>query len=124
MIGRLSAARNRPIPVAYFVLVAVAVIYLASILVVAIAFVIAGDSSLVAFSQRFEQHEDKLVPLHLAAMAGLVYSAWTAARRLVDAEQNAQVTWDRALGTWFLIWFFPIGVWLVQPRFRRVANVA
>jgi hypothetical protein len=124
MIGRLSALNGRPVPAAYFVLVAIAVVYLGAILVGAIVFVIAGDADLVAFGERLEEYEGMLAPLHVLAMAGLVFSAWTAARRLVDAEQRAPATWARSLGTWVVIWFFPIGVWFVQPRFRRVANVA
>jgi hypothetical protein len=124
MIGQISSLQQRSIPLAYFVLVAVAVIYVVSILVAATVAVASGDSELLALSTRIEAHPALLVPVHLAAMAGLVYSAWLAARRLVDAELGSMSTWDRTVGTWLLIWFFPIGVWFVQPRFRRAANVA
>jgi hypothetical protein len=124
MIGRLSDIQRRPIPKMYFALVGIAIVYVVSILVIAITSASRGDTGLLALTKSLQDYTFIWLPVHMAAIAGLVYSAWLAARRLVDAELGTNSTWDRTIGSWLLIWFFPIGVWFVQSRFKRVAHVA
>jgi hypothetical protein len=59
-------------------------------------------------------------PLHLLAMFCLVYSFYFVSKSLVSAEWGEPVSFSRYAGTLFLIWFFPIGVWVVQPRVNRL----
>jgi hypothetical protein len=59
-------------------------------------------------------------PLHLLAMFCLVYSFYFVSKSLVSAEWGEPVSFSSYAGTLFLIWFFPIGVWIVQPRVNRL----
>jgi len=59
-------------------------------------------------------------PLHLLAMFCLVYSLYFVSKSLVSAERGEPVSFSNYAGALFLIWFFPIGIWIVQPRVNRL----
>jgi hypothetical protein len=42
------------------------------------------------------------------------------ARALVAAETRKAPAFSDYAGPFFLLWFFPIGIWIVQPRVNRV----
>lgn len=56
----------------------------------------------------------------LLAMFCLFYSFYFVARAIRTAEMKKKVSFTDFIGLFFLIWFFPIGIWLVQPRINRV----
>ena len=77
------------------------------------------------FFPRPNNTDNPLVPiglvmvLHATAVACTFYAVASAAIRLKSFETGSRVGFGRAFGTFFLIWFFPLGVWLVQPRANR-----
>lgn len=61
-----------------------------------------------------------IFPLDLLAMLCLFYCLYFIARNMVLAETGkAEKFYDYA-GPFFLLWFFPIGVWFLQPRINRL----
>ena len=60
-------------------------------------------------------------PFHIVASLFIFSSIWTSAKAIVLAETKKIQTFDRYIGTFFLLWFFPIGIWFVQPRLNRLA---
>jgi hypothetical protein len=66
-----------------------------------------------------------IFPLHGFATFCLFYVLYFVSKSLVLAEKAAPVEFPNYIGTLFLIWFFPIGVWFTQPRINRLyANAA
>ncbi|MGI9272392.1 MAG: hypothetical protein ACR2QT_11495 [Woeseiaceae bacterium] len=63
-----------------------------------------------------------IIPMHLLAMVAIFYVLGFAARNLIMAERQEPVTFFDYSGPFFLIWFFPIGVWFVQPRVNRLVS--
>lgn len=61
-----------------------------------------------------------IVPPHLLAMFCIFYAAYFASKNLAMAEKSGPVTFYDYAGPLFLIWFFPVGVWFVQPRINRL----
>ena len=59
-------------------------------------------------------------PLHILAMIAMFYVLAFAARNMIMAERQSPVSFFDYSGPFFLMWFFPIGVWLVQPRMNRI----
>ncbi|MBF9221026.1 hypothetical protein [Hymenobacter ruricola] len=57
-----------------------------------------------------------VVPLHLFSMASILYCLYFTAKSLKAVELQRPLDLSDYLGELFLIWFFPIGVWLIQPR--------
>jgi len=57
-----------------------------------------------------------IFPFHLVAMFGMFYALVFCAKNLVMAERQQRVSFTNYVLPLFLIWFYPIGVWLIQPR--------
>ncbi|MCC8424501.1 hypothetical protein [Mucilaginibacter sp. UR6-11] len=62
-----------------------------------------------------------IFPLHLFCVFSLFYCLYFIAKTLKTAELQRAVTFNDFAGEFFLIWFFPIGVWFVQPRINKIA---
>jgi hypothetical protein len=60
--------------------------------------------------------------LHLAAMFSVMYSMLAAAKTIKSAEMNDKATVSDYLGDFFLIWFFPIGIWVIHPRIQKILS--
>lgn len=63
-----------------------------------------------------------VVPLHLFAIFCTIYCYYFVARTYKTAELKRKVTFGDYIGEFFLIWFYPIGVWLIQPGINKMAN--
>lgn len=61
-----------------------------------------------------------MVALHLLSMACIFYCLYFTAKALKTVERNAPVTASEYLGEFFLLWFYPVGIWLLQPRINRL----
>jgi hypothetical protein len=61
-----------------------------------------------------------IVPLHLLAMFCMFYNLYFVSKSLTLAETNKPASFYDYAGPFFLNWFFPIGVWIIQPRINRL----
>ncbi|TLM91175.1 hypothetical protein [Hymenobacter jeollabukensis] len=61
-----------------------------------------------------------IVPLHLLSMAGIFYVLRFVAKALKAVEYQRPVEVGDYLGEFFLLWFFPAGIWVIQPRINRL----
>ena len=61
-----------------------------------------------------------IFPLHFLATLCMFYDLYFVSKSLVLAETNKPVSFYDYAGPFFLIWFFPIGVWFTQPRINRL----
>ncbi len=64
--------------------------------------------------------EGVILPLHLGCMVCLFYLLYFVSKSLVLAETGKQASFYEYAGPFFLLWFFPLGVWIVQPRVNRL----
>lgn len=60
-----------------------------------------------------------IFPLHFLAMFCLFYLLYFVSKSLVLAETCKPAAFNDYAGPFFLIWFFPIGIWFIQPRINR-----
>jgi len=63
-----------------------------------------------------------VVVMHLLAMVSIFYSLGFTAKQLTKLEQNKNVTFFSYSGPFFLMWFFPIGVWFIQPKVNQLLS--
>lgn len=63
-----------------------------------------------------------IVPLHLFSIFCIFYSLYFVAKTFKTAELQRTVTFSDFAGEFFLIWFFPIGIWIMQPKINRMVN--
>lgn len=61
-----------------------------------------------------------ILPLHLFSMFCIFYCLYFNAKALKSVELNKAVTFSDFAGEFFLIWFFPIGIWIIQPRINKL----
>lgn len=61
-----------------------------------------------------------IFPLHFFAMFCLFYDLYFAAKSLAMVETGRRATFYDYAGPFFLMWFFPIGIWFIQPRINRL----
>jgi hypothetical protein len=61
-----------------------------------------------------------IFPLHVFAMLCMFYLPIFVAKNLTLVEKGTDVTFSEYAGVFFLLWFLPIGLWIVQPRINRL----
>lgn len=61
-----------------------------------------------------------LLLFHLFAMFCMFYVLYFVAKNLTTAERQQKVTFYDYSGPFFLLWFFPLGIWVIQPRVNRM----
>src|ERR1700757_1481094 len=57
-----------------------------------------------------------VLPIHMLAMGCIIYAFRFVAKSLALLEETRYLTFRDYYRTFFLLWFFPIGVWFVQPK--------
>ena len=60
-----------------------------------------------------------IIVMHFLAMAAIFYSLGFTAKQLTKLVQNQNVSFFSYSGPFFLFWFFPIGVWFIQPKVNQ-----
>jgi len=60
--------------------------------------------------------------LHFLAAFCLLYCLYFAAKTIKTVELQRETTFSDFIGEFFMIWFFPIGVWILQPKINELAT--
>ena len=63
-----------------------------------------------------------IIPFHLFAMFCMFYSMYFVSKTVKTAELQRKVKGDDYIGEFFMLWFFPVGIWILQPRINRLAE--
>lgn len=63
-----------------------------------------------------------IVLMHLLAMASIFYALGFTAKQLAKLEQGKNVSFFSYSGPFFLFWFFPIGIWFIQPKVNQLLS--
>lgn len=61
-----------------------------------------------------------IFPLHFFATFCVFYLLYFVSKSLLLAETGKPVSFHQYAGPFFLLWFFPVGVWITQPRINRL----
>lgn len=61
-----------------------------------------------------------IIPLHIFSTFCIFYCLYFNAKALKAVEWQEPVTFSDFAGEFFLIWFFPLGIWMIQPRINRL----
>jgi len=61
-----------------------------------------------------------ILPLHLFSIFCIFYCLHFTAKSLKIVELQRPVSFSDFAGEFVLMWFFPIGVWVIQPRVNRL----
>lgn len=58
--------------------------------------------------------------MHFFSMFCIIYTLYFIAKTLKSVELQREAHFSDYIGEFFLIWFFPVGVWFIQPRVNRI----
>ena len=61
-----------------------------------------------------------VIPLHLLSMVGIFYCLYFNAKELKTVELQRPVKFEDFIGEFFLFWFYPVGVWIIQPKLNKI----
>lgn len=61
-----------------------------------------------------------ILPLHLLSMFCIFYSFYFVAKTFKTVEIQREVKFGDFAGEFFLIWFYPIGIWIIQPKINTM----
>lgn len=61
-----------------------------------------------------------LLPMHMFSMVGIFYGIWYTARQLKSLLENEDADFMIFSSTFFLLFIFPIGIWLIQPEVNQL----
>ena len=60
-----------------------------------------------------------IVPLHLFSMFCIFYTLYFVAKAFKTVELQREVKFSDFAGDFFMIWFYPIGIWIIQPKINK-----
>lgn len=63
-----------------------------------------------------------IIPVHLFSMFCIFYCLYFAAKTIKTAELKRKLTFSDFAGEFFMLWFYPIGIWIIQPRINRLVK--
>ncbi len=63
-----------------------------------------------------------ILPFHFFAMYGMFYSFFFAARQIKTYKLKRPVAYGECLSLIFAFWFFPIGLWFIQPTLNSIQD--
>lgn len=61
-----------------------------------------------------------IIPLHLFSMFCIFYSLYFVAKTYKTVELQREVSFSDFAGEFFMIWFYPIGIWIIQPKINKM----
>ena len=63
-----------------------------------------------------------IVPFHILSIFGMLYSFYFVAKTCKTVELQRVVTFSDFAGDFFLLLFFPIGVWIIQSKINLMTD--
>jgi hypothetical protein len=75
---------------------------------------------LITFEKLIPAYMIGILPFHLLALFCVFFDLNLVSKSLALAEMGRPVSFYDYAGPFFLLWFFPFGIWFVQPRINRI----
>jgi len=61
-----------------------------------------------------------IIPLHLFSMFCIFYVLYFTAKTFKTIDLQREVSFSDFAGEFFTIWFYPIGIWIIQPKINKM----
>jgi hypothetical protein len=61
-----------------------------------------------------------MIPMHLFSMFCMIHTMYFVAKTIKTVELQRKVTFTDFVGEFFLVWFLPIGLWILQPQINKM----
>ncbi|PCJ98064.1 MAG: hypothetical protein COA50_03830 [Flavobacteriaceae bacterium] len=61
--------------------------------------------------------------LHLFSMFCIFYSLYFVSKTIKTVELQREVNFGDFIGEFFMLWFYPFGIWIIQPKINKMAEM-
>lgn len=61
-----------------------------------------------------------IIPMHFFTIFCIIHTFYCVGKSVKLAELHRQLKFEDYAGEFFLTWFFPIGVWIIQPKINKI----
>lgn len=61
-----------------------------------------------------------VLPIHFLSMVCIFYCLYFVAKTFKTVELQREVSFSDFAGEFFMIWFYPIGIWIMQPKINKM----
>ncbi|NEU06903.1 hypothetical protein GZH53_01145 [Flavihumibacter sp. R14] len=94
-------------------------------MLIPMAYIFIISSLLAGISLRAEEGNSDsfvaiIIPLHLFSMYCIFWCMAFVAKSIKAVELQKRVSFGEYAGEFFLIWFFPLGIFILQPRINKM----
>lgn len=103
------------VPIIYFTIISIIIVVITNIVLTDDNFLARDVSFLPPFLFIF-------LIFHFLSIACIFYSFYFTAKTYKSVELQKEVTFSDCMGEFFLIWFFPIGIWFLQPKINKMVK--
>ncbi|WP_341220633.1 hypothetical protein [Polaribacter atrinae] len=63
-----------------------------------------------------------IIPLHLFSVFGIFHSLYFVAKTFKTVELQKEVRFSEFAGEFFMLWFYFIGIWIIQPKINKMTD--
>ena len=63
-----------------------------------------------------------IVPLHIFSMFCIFYTLYFVAKTIKTVEFQREVGFSDFAGDFFLLWFYFVGIWIIQPKINKMVE--
>lgn len=70
----------------------------------------------------FKNFQPFIIPLHLFSMFCIIYCMYFIAKTIKTVELDKNVTFSDFSSEFFLLWFYFVGIWYIQPKINKFLN--
>ena len=63
-----------------------------------------------------------IIPIHLLSMFGIFYTIYFVAKTFKTVELQKEVKFGDFASEFFMLWFYFIGIWIIQPKINKMAE--
>jgi hypothetical protein len=63
-----------------------------------------------------------IIPLHLFSMFCIFHTLYFVAKTIKTVELQQEAKFEDFIGEFFLMWFYPIGIWMIQPKINELSK--
>lgn len=63
-----------------------------------------------------------IIPFHFFSMFCIFYSMYFVAKTIKTVELQKEAKFGDFVGEFFMMWFYPIGLWILQPKINQMSE--
>jgi hypothetical protein len=63
-----------------------------------------------------------IIPMHVFSIFCVFYSYYFVSKTFKTVELQREASFSDFAGEFFMIWFYPIGIWILQPKINKMVS--